>query len=241
MAKPANTVLGAPKNDREEKSSNTNNGILDRQIIAVVDDEQDLLDLYEMMLSPLGEVRKFSNPEKFIQQMKSDPDFRPDVIITDYLMPNMTGDKMIQSVQNPESPIASILLSGYLDKEKSISAVNSGVGNILEKPVVKKDLVLLTKELLLDARNKKIQAEISEVMKKLKEMFLWFRILCLNELDLKTMHQPKVIAADSGPVAEAMSLERELQELEQQLHRLSECKGELSSQLQQLHTQRRTS
>lgn len=218
-----------------------NKSIVSKQLIVVVDDEQDLLNLYEMSLSPLGEVRAFSNPEQFIQQMKTDPNFRPDLIITDYSMPKMTGVEMIQSIHNPESPIASILLSGYLDKEKSIAAVNAGIGNILEKPVVKHDLILLAKELLLEARNKKIQSEMFEVMQKLKEMFLWYRMLCLNELDLKTMHQPILIDDGSGAVSKAMSMEQVLQDLEFQLQRLSADKGELSNRLQQLHFQRRSS
>jgi FixJ family two-component response regulator len=200
------------------------------QLIAVIDDEQDILDLYKMMLSPLGEVRTFSNPEAFIQIMTTES-FRPDVIITDYSMPNMTGVKMIQTIHNPDNPIATILLSGYLDKEKSISAVNSGVSKILEKPVIKKDLVLVTQELLLEARNKKIQTEIADVMSKLKEIFEWFRILCKNELDLKSMHEGRVLGANS----QLGSLEQELEKLEQRLQNLFKDQTELNQQLEKVH------
>lgn len=209
-----------------------------KHLIAVIDDEQDLLDLYEIMLLPLGEVQGFSSPEAFIEKMKSDAGFRPDLIITDYMMPNMNGVKMIQAIHKPEAPIASILLSGYLDKEKSIAACNAGIGNILEKPVVKNDLILLTKEILLEARSKKIQQEMSDVMQKLKEMFLWFRTLCMDELDLKTMHQP-VVSGDAGPADKAYSLEQSLQELEEKLARLTEDKEQLSRELQQMHNIRR--
>jgi FixJ family two-component response regulator len=206
-----------------------------QQLIAVIDDEQDILDLYQMMLSPLGEVRTFSNPENFIKTMNSDSGFRPDVIITDYSMPNMTGVKMIQSIHDPDHPIATILLSGYLDKEKSISAVNSGVNKILEKPVVKKDLVHLTQQLLLEARNKKIQAEIADVMSKLKELFECFRLLCLNELDLKSMHEPLVSSGDTkpGPEAQLGSLEQDLDRLQERLQNLFRDQAELTQQLGQ--------
>lgn len=209
-----------------------------KHLIAVIDDEQDLLDLYEMMLTPLGEVHGFSNPEQFIDRMNSDENFRPDVIITDYMMPNMTGVKMIQSIHKRETPIASILLSGYLDKEKSIAACNAGIGNILEKPVVKNDLVLLTKELLLEARSKKIQTEMSEIMQKLKEMFLWFRMLCMNELDLKAMHEKNVMSPGGDAEAQVQSLEESLQELEAKLMKLSEDKAQLDLEIQQVHARR---
>lgn len=210
-----------------------------KHLIAVIDDEHDLLDLYEMLLTPLGDVSVFSSPEEFIDRMKTDKGFRPDVIITDYNMPNMNGVKMIQSIHKPDSPIASILLSGYLDKEKSIAACNAGIGNILEKPVVKNDLVLLTKELLLEARSKKIQAEMSDVMAKLKEMFLWFRNVCMDELDLKSMNEPNVLSAKEGPASQAQSLEESLQELEARLQRLAEDKNQLSHELKQMHAMRK--
>ncbi|WP_413290466.1 response regulator [Bdellovibrio sp. HCB337] len=209
-----------------------------KHLIAVIDDEHDLLDLYEMLLTPLGEVQVFSSPEEFIERMNTDKGFKPDVIITDYNMPNMNGVKMIQTIHRPDAPIASILLSGYLDKDKSIAACNAGIGNILEKPVVKSDLVLLTKELLLEARSKKIQEEMSDVMKKLKEMFLWFRMLCMNELDLKSMHQQGVVSADKGPEDQAHSLEESLQELEDKLTQLAEDKIQLDREVQQLNKRR---
>lgn len=209
-----------------------------KHLIAVIDDEQDLLDLYEMMLTPLGEVQSFSNPEQFIEKMNSDKNFRPDVIITDYMMPNMSGVKMIQSLHKQESPIASILLSGYLDKEKSIAACNAGIGNILEKPVVKSDLVLLTKELLLEARSKKIQVEMTEVMQKLKEMFLWFRMMCMNELDLKSMHDQNLVSGEEGPEGQVQSLEQGLQELEARLNRLADDKMQLDREIAQLNSRR---
>jgi len=216
----------------------TKSGNTSSQLIAVIDDEQDILDLYKMMLSPLGEVHTFSNPEAFIKIMNSNSQFRPDVIITDYSMPNMTGVKMIQSIHNPDNPIATVLLSGYLDKEKSISAVNSGVSKILEKPVIKKDLVLVTQELLLEARNKKIQAEIADVMSKLKEIFEWFRILCMNELDLKSMHEPRVLnnSPKAGAEAQLGSLEDDLVHLELRLQNLFKDQTELTQQLEKVHS-----
>jgi CheY-like chemotaxis protein len=91
------------------KSKHTN-----QPIVFVVDDEPMLLELAEAILKPLGyQVRTFRDPELALKECST---ARPDVIITDYAMPRMTGMDLIRECRrlNPRQKI--ILLSGTVDE-----------------------------------------------------------------------------------------------------------------------------
>jgi CheY-like chemotaxis protein len=82
--------------------------------VFVVDDEPMLLELAEAILKPLGYlVRTFRDPELALKECSA---ARPDVIITDYAMPRMTGMDLIRECRrlNPSQKL--ILLSGTVDE-----------------------------------------------------------------------------------------------------------------------------
>ena len=63
------------------------------------------------------------------------PAHRPDVVISDFLMPGLDGIAFLKAVkeQLPESTL--ILLTGYADKENAIDAINTvGIYKYIEKP-----------------------------------------------------------------------------------------------------------
>lgn len=67
----------------------------------------------------------------------------PSIIITDLVMPNSNGMKLITSLKAPESPvrlIPIIVLSGYLTKTAALSITGSGADEVLVKPVSPKAL-----------------------------------------------------------------------------------------------------
>ena len=83
--------------------------------VFVVDDEVLLLDLAEEILTPLGcTVRKFLDPEEALRAFMKSP---PDLILTDYWMPRMSGMDLIRECRrlNPKQKI--VLISGTVDGE----------------------------------------------------------------------------------------------------------------------------
>jgi len=83
------------------------------QMIYVVDDEVTLLELAEAILSPLGhKVRTFTDPELALKEFEKD---RPDLVLTDYWMPRMSGMDLIRECRrlNPEQK--TVLISGTVD------------------------------------------------------------------------------------------------------------------------------
>ncbi|MCA9807992.1 MAG: response regulator, partial [Cyanobacteria bacterium HKST-UBA06] len=61
--------------------------------------------------------------------------FRPDVVISDFLMPQMKGIEFLKRVRAQCPDATLILLTGYADKENAIQAINeAGIYRYIEKP-----------------------------------------------------------------------------------------------------------
>lgn len=205
------------------------------QTIVLVDDESQLLDLHKLRLKSLGcSFLSFSKPQDFLEHLKANPDFSPDLVITDFMMPSMNGVQMIQEALKLRKSFPSILLSGYIDKDKAIAATNSGVWNILEKPADKEHLLSLATKLLLESRIRKLGSEIRVVMSQLTEMFSAFRLLCVDEIELEAMHRPVVMESPNDPHSNALSLEQALNSIEQRLQNLALEEAKISHALDAL-------
>lgn len=67
----------------------------------------------------------------------------PNIIITDIVMPDLSGLRFIKMVKAPTSPCRLtpvIVLSGYLTKSAALAISNSGADEMLVKPVSPKSL-----------------------------------------------------------------------------------------------------
>lgn len=191
-----------------------------KQSIVLVDDEQDLLNLYKLNLKSVSaNVMTFTDPTAALRYLEENPDFCPDLLVSDYMMPKMKGVEMIEQFLKLRPSVPTVLLSGFLDKEKVIDATNKGVSYILEKPVVREAFISIARSYLMQSRAEKRQHEMTEIMKQMSELFAMFRIMCMDELDLKAMHQP-VISNDPHSNEKALSLEESMSELDARLSAL---------------------
>lgn len=100
--------------------------------IMVVDDEPAVLLISRQMLERLGyEVEAHSNGMDALEIFRREPG-RIDLVITDMLMPGMTGNELADMVLQIRSEVPVILFSGCHGDEKSRKP---GVRRILRKPV----------------------------------------------------------------------------------------------------------
>lgn len=88
-----------------------------------------------------------------------------DLVISDYLMPEMDGISFLGKVRDIKPEIPRIILTGYADKENAIKAINEvGLYQYIEKPWNNEDLMIiirngLEKQKLL----RKLQEKIAEI------------------------------------------------------------------------------
>jgi len=104
--------------------------------IVIVDDEvmitKTLAMLIELKLK--SEVITFNTPNEALRFISSNSK-KIDVVVSDFLMPEINGIEFLLKVKHINDEIESILLTGYADKENAIKSINDvGVYYYLEKP-----------------------------------------------------------------------------------------------------------
>lgn len=79
------------------------------------------------------EVLSFNSPLEALEAL--DEKNAPDIVISDFLMPEMDGIVFLQTIRNRYPDTTLILLTGYADKENAIRAINEvGIYRYVEKP-----------------------------------------------------------------------------------------------------------
>ncbi len=120
----------------------------DKPTILVVDDNQDLLETFAMILKRRGyHVQTAVNGSSAVNKFK-EQNF--DVTLMDIVMPEMDGVdafKKIKEIQ-PEAPI--ILMTAYSDEELIQSAKDEGAHQIMHKPIHIDQLIALINEVAGD-------------------------------------------------------------------------------------------
>jgi two-component system response regulator HydG len=142
----------------------------DKPTILVVDDNQDLLETFAMILKRRGyHVQTAVNGTSAVDKFK-EQNF--DVTIMDIVMPEMNGvdaSRKIKEIQ-PEAPI--ILMTAYSDEELLQSALEGGVTQVIHKPIRIDQLIDLINE---TAGNQPIlvvddDADICDTLTKILEL-----------------------------------------------------------------------
>lgn len=120
--------------EEETPMSNNRHQSTEPGVVFIVDDEEMVTTSIQTMLELETEHRVFAynHPKTALEAAKT---HCPDVIISDFLMPEMDGIAFLKAVKGilPESTL--ILLTGYADKENAIAAINAvGIYKYIEKP-----------------------------------------------------------------------------------------------------------
>ena len=128
-------------------------------LIVVVDDEQMVTSALKTLLKIEGfnNCVTFNNPVEAIEFLKQN---KPDIIISDFVMPQMNGLEFLSKAKELYPDVSKILLTGYADKENAIQAINKiGLYKYIEKPWDNDDLII----------NLKNGIERSDLLAKLHE------------------------------------------------------------------------
>ena len=108
--------------------------------ILLVDDEEMVLNSIKSFFAIESDYQlaAYTSPTQALQEIEQT---HFDLVISDYLMPEMDGITFLAKVKEKRPLIPRILLTGYADKENAIKAINNvGLYQYIEKPWDNEDL-----------------------------------------------------------------------------------------------------
>lgn len=136
--------------------------------IVVVDDERIVTSAFKTLLKVEGfsDAHFFNSPKEALAFLTEN---QPDLVISDFLMPEMNGLEFLSEVKKLYPEVSKILLTGYADKENAIKAINEiGLYRYIEKPWNNDDLIINIKNgiersyLLSELRQKIAELEVAK-------------------------------------------------------------------------------
>ena len=110
--------------------------------VLIVDDEQDFLDIMaERLQARSMDVSTATSAENALERVLKEP---YDVVIMDWMMPEMDGIKALKLFKESRPDVAVILLTANVPEEKCAEAIRLGALDVIEKPA---DLNRLTQKI----------------------------------------------------------------------------------------------
>jgi PAS domain S-box-containing protein len=110
--------------------------------IVVVDDDTIVTSSIKTLfrLEGFSNASYFNDPKEALEYLKIE---KPDLIMSDFLMPEMNGLEFLSAAKELYPEVSMILLTGYADKENAIKAINEiGLYKYIEKPWDNDDLII---------------------------------------------------------------------------------------------------
>jgi CheY-like chemotaxis protein len=142
----------APQIERERAALPRGNG----ETVMFVDDEEVLVRLGEEMIAKLGyEPVGYTSAAEALQAFRADPQ-RFDIVLSDETMPGMTGSELAQRIRAIGEDVPIVLMSGYAAPPLAARAVAVGATDVLNKPLVARDIAR-SLERALRGRSRKIE------------------------------------------------------------------------------------
>ena len=144
--------------------------------VVLVDDEDMVLTSLRSFLNLETDynVESFTDPKVALTFVG---DNAVDLVVSDYLMPEMDGITFLGEVRKLKPNVPRIILTGYADKENAIKAINEvGLFQYIEKPWDNDDLLIILRNGI----------ERKQLVEKLQE-----KIGQINDAydDLQSMHK----------------------------------------------------
>ena len=111
----------------------------DKEIVAVIDDDESIRKALSRMLSAAGmEVLAFSSAEQFLAAAEIE---RVSCVVSDLRMPGIDGLHLQSALIERMPHVAVVFITGHGDVPSTVQAMKSGAVDFLEKPVRRADLL----------------------------------------------------------------------------------------------------
>lgn len=112
------------------------------QTVMIVDDERALVELAEETLADLGyKPVGFESSTDALEAFRREPG-RFDLVLTDEIMPDLTGTELTREIRKLRPELSVILMSGHGGADLSERARAAGVNSVIRKPLVRSDIAV---------------------------------------------------------------------------------------------------
>ena len=120
--------------DKSSHLSDDSSGITPESlIIHIIDDEESVRMSCDFLISSLGlSTQVWASALTFLQQVNI---YRPAVIVSDLMMPEMSGQALQVHLSQQDSPMALIALTGNGEIADAVNMMKQGAADYLEKPI----------------------------------------------------------------------------------------------------------
>jgi len=123
--------------------------------ILFVDDERDLVEMGKQMLEKMGYQVTISTSSIEALEIFNNSPLQFDLVITDQTMPLMTGTQLTRELLQIRPDIPVLLCTGFSESVNKENFRNMGIGSFIMKPIIKKELAHIIRELLAEAQASK--------------------------------------------------------------------------------------
>src|SRR5262245_45779675 len=128
-------------------------------IVYLIDDDEAVLDALNMYLEAKGfEVRAFTSAEKAWPVLAGA--VAGACIVCDLRIPCMSGTELQKKLNEIQSPLPMIFISGHADVEIAVAAVKAGAFDFLVKPFREERLVTLIHDAIAQARPREVEQQM---------------------------------------------------------------------------------
>ncbi len=134
-------ALDASKVEREKVAETVPLVSGDKKTVMIVEDELNLLKLFQIGFEKSGfKVLASSNPNSALQIIKNVAS-KVDLLITDLVMPEMSGKELSEEVLKVQPDLKIIFISGYSRETSGVDFFDDSRMLFIQKPFLVKDFV----------------------------------------------------------------------------------------------------
>ena len=133
-----------------------------REIICVIDDDEDVRSSLETLLRSAGyAARTFATPEEFLESADDAA-----CLLLDVRLKNADGLAFQEELLASEAVVPIVFMSGYGDVQTSVRAMKAGAVNFLTKPFSEEEIFGAVGEAVEQFRSRRIQAQESASLRE---------------------------------------------------------------------------
>lgn len=122
--------------------------------ILAIDDEETMLMILRRSLEPEGYlVETYLKPGDALKRLETES---VDMVITDLMMPDADGFRVIEHVKSIDNNIVVIVITAYSSVESAVRAIRAGAYDFIPKPFDPEHLLIIVKR-AIEARNLRLE------------------------------------------------------------------------------------